>query len=49
VVPQGWRSMFDENPKCLRATGYYSGLGLGGIAPDLNAARKWYQKAVQHQ
>ena len=29
------------------AMGYYSEVGVGGVTPDLNAARKWYQKAAR--
>ncbi len=29
------------------AMGYYSEVGVGGVTPDLHAARKWYQKAAR--
>ena len=34
-------------PSAEFAMGYYSEVGVGGASPDLNAARKWYQKAAR--
>jgi TPR repeat protein len=34
-------------PSAEFAMGYYSEVGVGGVAPNINAARKWYQKAAR--
>jgi len=34
-------------PSAEFAMGYYSEVGVGGVTPNINAARKWYQKAAR--